>query len=217
MKPPDAWVKLLESCGKNRYEEPEFRMVWGPERMEWRGGNHADFDANGTLLRRKAEMRLVPKYGTKPHWILERWLSPELYGTPENWRIQNLDMETGLLILGPYPSRGEYESCFRFADVDTDNPIHPTEEMIRCLVWMIRETQGMSEKLKRSAMFAAHERSEKAYKSKVRDIFQEAKEDVDLAIGRRPSRLLDVKYDVEANVAPNKGLVQIGSSQGEIN
>jgi hypothetical protein len=212
MQPPEGWIKTLDGLGLNRFAQPEWRIVWGPERMEWRGGNHADYDANGILLRRVAEMRLTPKYGKKPTWIIERWLPPELYGSPERWRTENLDPETGLLLLGPYPSQGEYECCFRFEDKD-EVPFDPNEDMIQCLVKMVKETQGMSDKLKHSAMMEAHKRNEAAYKKKVRDLFQEAKEDVDLAIGRRPSRLLDVPYGVKSplTTVPNTGLIQGGA------
>lgn len=211
MQPPEGWIKTLDGLGLNRFGKPEWRIVWGPERLEWRGGNHADHDANGILIRRVAEMRLSPKYGKKPRWVLERWLAPELYGSPERWRRENLDPETNLLQLGPYPSQGEYEPCFKFED-EKGEVIPVNEDMLHCLVNMVLHTQGMSEKLKKSAMMEAHRRCEQAYKKKVRDLFQEAKEEVDLHVGLNPhSALLDVPYAAQSPIGtkPNTGLIQL--------
>ncbi len=45
---------------------------------------------------------------------IERWTPPELYGSPDLWYAQTLEVEDGIRIpaLGPYPARGEYEHCF---------------------------------------------------------------------------------------------------------
>jgi hypothetical protein len=47
-------------------------------------------------------------------WHIERWVAPEVYGSPDDWYRRTLEVEDGIRFpaLGPYPSRGEYEHCF---------------------------------------------------------------------------------------------------------
>jgi hypothetical protein len=100
--------------GVNRFDEPNFRVVWGGARLAWIGGRWTDRDAHGNVLRESIELRRVPKYLPEDRWHIERWMPPESYGSPEEWFAQTTEIEDGIRIpaLGPYPSRGEYEHCF---------------------------------------------------------------------------------------------------------
>jgi hypothetical protein len=104
--------------GLNRFGEPNFRCVWGWCRLAVIGGKFEDRDEHGVLIREFTGLRVEPKYDKCDRWHIERWLPPERYGSPEAWAKQTLEIEGGQNIpaLGPYPSRGDYESCFILED-----------------------------------------------------------------------------------------------------
>jgi len=102
---------LLRAGGVNRFGEPNFRAVWGWNRLGWIGGRWTDLDATGGVARETIELRYTQKYSQHNRWHIERWCAPEMYGSPESWARQTLEIEDGRNIsaLGPFPSRGEYE------------------------------------------------------------------------------------------------------------
>jgi hypothetical protein len=112
---PETVAHRLEPAGGlNRFGEPNYRAVWGWNRLAWIGGKFEDRDDHGALLRERVELRMEPKYPAVNRWHIERWLPPETYGSPGAWYAQTIERESGISIpaLGPYPSRGEYEHCF---------------------------------------------------------------------------------------------------------
>ena len=115
---PDSVERRLRLAGGiNRFGEPNFRAVWGWSRLTWIGGKWEDRDASGTLVREVVELRQVPKYYPLNRWHIERWVPPEVYGSPAQWYASatgGVEIERGRNIpaLGPYPARGEYEHCF---------------------------------------------------------------------------------------------------------
>ncbi|MGH9699137.1 MAG: hypothetical protein ACRD52_06695 [Candidatus Acidiferrales bacterium] len=115
--PRDITSRIARAGGRNRFGEPNFRVVWGGSRLAWIGGRWTDHDAHGNALRETVEVRYVPKYFPHDRWHLERWMPPESYGSPEGWHAQTTETEDGRRVpaLGPYPSRGEYEHCFTLA------------------------------------------------------------------------------------------------------
>jgi hypothetical protein len=115
-EPPENVIRRLERAGgTNRFGEPNYRAVWGWNRLAWIGGKFEERDpATGSLLREVVELRQEPKYPAVNRWHIERWVPPETYGSPRAWYTQTIERENGVSIptLGPYPSRGEYEHCF---------------------------------------------------------------------------------------------------------
>jgi len=112
---PEAVARRLKSAGgANRFGEANYRAVWGWNRLAWIGGKFEDRDEQGALLRERVELRWEPKYPAVNRWHIERWLPPEVYGSPRAWYAQTIERENGISIpaLGPYPARGEYEHCF---------------------------------------------------------------------------------------------------------
>jgi hypothetical protein len=112
---PESVARRLELAGgRNRFGEPNYRAVWGWNRLAWIGGKFEDRDERGVLLRERIELRKEPKYPTVNRWHIERWVAPEVYGPPRTWYAQTNEIAGGQNIpaLGPYPSRGEYEHCF---------------------------------------------------------------------------------------------------------
>lgn len=112
--PTALQARLARAGGVNRYGEANFRVVWGWSRLTWIGGKWTDTDASGNVIRRRVEMREIPKYYPFDRWHIERWMPAETYGSPEQWYAETIEREDGILIpaLGPYPRRGEYEHCF---------------------------------------------------------------------------------------------------------
>jgi hypothetical protein len=112
--PENVAHRLARAGGTNRYGEPNYRAIWGWNRLAWIGGKFEDRDEHGALLRERVELRKEPKYPAVNRWHVERWLPPETYGSPRAWYAQTIERENGISIpaLGPYPSRGEYEHCF---------------------------------------------------------------------------------------------------------
>ena len=112
---PESVARILElSGGRNRFGEPNYRAVWGWNRLAWIGGKFEDRDERGALLRERIELRKEPKYPALDRWHIERWVPPEVYGSPRTWYAQTNELAGGQTVaaLGPYPSRGEYEHCF---------------------------------------------------------------------------------------------------------
>jgi hypothetical protein len=111
--PEDVADRLARAGGLNRYGQPNYRAVWGWSRLGWIGGKWVDRDATGEVIREVVEVRHVPKYEPFDRWHIERWLAPELYGSPARWYAMTAEIEGTRLVeaLGPYPAEGEYEHC----------------------------------------------------------------------------------------------------------
>ncbi len=112
---PEAVARRLEHAGGiNRFDEPNYRAIWGWNRLGWIGGKFEERDEHGALLRERIELRKEPKYPAVNRWHIERWVPQEVYGSPRAWYAQTIERENGVSLpaLGPYPSRGEYEHCF---------------------------------------------------------------------------------------------------------
>ena len=117
--PPEIARILALAGGLNRFGEPNFRAVWGWNRLGWIGGRWTDRDASGAVVRETIGVRRAPKYFPHDRWHIERWCPPESYGSPEEWARATLEIKDGINVpaLGPYPSRGEYEHVFTVARI----------------------------------------------------------------------------------------------------
>lgn len=119
---------LTRRYGRTLLGEPRFRLVWAPARWERSGGIWTDWQAaeatrdresgRAQPRRRRAEMRWTRKYPGEECWLIEQWLPPSAYGTPEQWYAPAGDGGTvlwagfacgGMAACGPFPSRGDYE------------------------------------------------------------------------------------------------------------
>jgi hypothetical protein len=102
-------VHSLELAGGlNRFREPNYRAIWGWNRLAWIGGKFEERDsATGSLLREVVELRQEPNYPAVNRWHIEKWLPSETYGSPRAWWAQTAEIEGGRSVpaLGPYPAR----------------------------------------------------------------------------------------------------------------
>jgi hypothetical protein len=112
---PD-WAQraLILAGGVNRFGDPNFRLSWSDSLFDWIGGKWEDRNAAGELVREVKELRWAVKYPWLAHrWIVEKWVAPEKFGTPETWNRQTREWgeEGNIPQLGPYPDRGRYLFC----------------------------------------------------------------------------------------------------------
>jgi len=167
--------RVARAGGINHLGEPNFRVVWGGSRLAWIGGRWTDRDAEGSVIRETVELRRVPKYIPHDRWHIERWSPPEMYGSPDAWYAQTIEVEDGIRIpaLGPYPSRGEYEHCF------TLNGPHgefvplagaACDWIIHAIEWSRRQPR----QAKRLALNARETRRENAADSAIDEVLDEA-------------------------------------------
>ncbi len=122
-------IGSLKVFGTNPYDEPLWRVIWSDSRYAMSGGKHVIYDGQPSndnvvnargkdpnQLREEIGYKWLPLYPEIHAWVLERWMSPIAFTgmTPEMWAFQYKDPATGLLELGPYPSRGDYKDSFVF-------------------------------------------------------------------------------------------------------
>jgi len=105
------WPTPMSRYGKNPYGENLYRIVAAASVKHLVGGEWPD----GSRC-----YRWATRYpGVKTFWILERWGMPAM--SKREWDDMR-DPFSGWPILGPYPSRGEYQLAFEFDQgVQADN------------------------------------------------------------------------------------------------
>jgi len=173
--PESVAHRLARAGGGNRLGEPNYRAVWGWNRMAWIGGKFEDRDEHGVLLRERIELRLEPKYPAVNRWHIERWVPPETYGSPRSWYAQTVERENGISIpaLGPYPSRGEYEHCFTLEGPHGEFiQLAPTiaEHIARAIEW----SRKFPRSPKKRQLYAREGREERTYENWAFDVMDDA-------------------------------------------
>ena len=165
---PESVPQRLERAGgRNRFGEANYRAVWGWNRLAWIGGKFEERDpATGSFLREVVELRQEPKYPAVNRWHIERWVPPEVYGSPRAWYAQTIERENGVSIpaLGPYPSRGEYEHCFTLEGPHGEFiQLAPTiaEHIARAIEWSRKFPQSA----KRRQLYDREGREERSYEN----------------------------------------------------
>lgn len=128
--PTPDWAvqRLTLAGGLNRFDGPNYRVVWSENRLAFVGGKFEDRDAEGNLIREVLDLRTMPKYPVFNRWIVEQWLPPEKYGTPEGWLRQTKEWgeEGNVPQLGPFPTRGDYEMACVLDEGGNFIPLTPT-------------------------------------------------------------------------------------------
>ena len=163
----DVARALEVAGGRNRFGEPNYRAVWGWSRLDWIGGKWEDRDpATGQLVREVVEVRCEPKYTQHNRWHIERWFSPESYGSPDAWSTQTLEIADGRNIpaLGPYPSRGDYEHCFTL-EGPRGEFVQLTPAAARHIARAIETSRGAPRAKRREALEERTRREEREYDS----------------------------------------------------
>jgi len=109
---------------------PTYRLVHTSKLFDLSGGEWCDWDesipvaergrlvmglygavvADNAAFRKVTEVRKVLKYPEFAHahgWVLERWMAPGYWGTPESWESVKVE-GSNIPRLGPYPHQGRY-------------------------------------------------------------------------------------------------------------
>lgn len=159
--PDEVKVKLLIAGGTNCWGEPNFRIVWGYNRIvkvhgqweTWRPPQPTGLlglDGRPILTEPRCvecvvETREIPKYLPGNCWHLERWCPPSDYGTPETWGKLGEEVHGSMTIdtAGPYPSRGEWELVFPLTSDGTPQgmPIPLESSCVEAMVRMLQRSR----------------------------------------------------------------------------
>jgi hypothetical protein len=166
--------RLAAAGGLNWFGEPNYRVVWGWNRLAWIGGKFEDRDANGGLLREVVGLRLEPKYPAVNRWHVERWLPAEAYGSPRVWYEQTMESANGVRVaaLGPYPARGEYEHCFTVEGLHGEFvQLTPTlvEQLARAIEWSRSQPKGQC----RARLYQRETFKDRAFESWAYDVLDD--------------------------------------------
>jgi len=198
---PEWVAPLLQRIGGiNQYGNPNYRILWSEDRLEW------FFDTQKR------------KYGEgRDRWILEKWVSPADYGSREEWESL-VEPVTQLSILGPFPENGDYEWSFTFevavnpGEEPTFMPL--TEEFVTVLVTAIERGKLNHTQWERKA--AIQKRMDDA-KAEQRRIFNDLWDDCRPAPGAKiPDHILAMDsfgQKTTADLSPNlpeRGFRQLG-------
>jgi hypothetical protein len=174
---PESVSRSLELAGgKNPFGEPNYRAVWGWNRLAWIGGKFEEHDpATGSLLREVIELRQEPKYPAVNRWHIEKWLPAEVYGSPRAWYGQTIEVADGRSIpaLGPYPARGEYEHCFTMQNARGEFvqlTATAAEHIARAIEWSRKHPRTIS----RQSLYDRESRAERTYDEAAYDILDDA-------------------------------------------
>ena len=174
---PEAVARRLELAGgRNPFGEPNYRAVWGWNRLAWIGGKFEDRDETGALLRERVELRQEPKYPAVNRWHIERWMPPDTYGSPRAWYAQTVERENGISIpaLGPYPHRGDYEHCFTLETPSGEFvQLTPTvaEHIARAIEYSRKSRQ---QTISRAKLYEREAREEQQYGDWAYDVLDDA-------------------------------------------
>ncbi len=152
--------RLIRAGGLNCFGEPNYRCIWGWNRLTPIGGRWEDHD-EGSLEREVVEVRMEPKYPQVNRWHIEKWCPAEMYGSPAFWELTT--REEGVQALGPYPSRGDYEHCMTLEGSRGEFiQLTPTiaEHIARRIEWSRSNWNGRRE---RKRLYDREARNDKEY------------------------------------------------------
>ncbi len=177
LAPEEFQERLTDIGGVNRYDEPNFVLVWsqggGPNSMyragaAWAGPDQVSYTGYRDLL----------IGGGVPCWALLQWHRPEEYGTPELYYVQNYDEETGLQTLGEYPYFGRYQMLYNLRWSEMRNGKMFFEMMplntflLDTVVPIITQARDISWEKTRAAMADLKEREDKADVNMIEDVMR---------------------------------------------
>ena len=162
---------VLDEGGFNIFGEPNYRLVWGWSRHEFRAGEFHEFDDSGNWTGVRLDIRKEPRYPQRDRFHLEVWMPPNTYGTLEAWYTLTRRIVGGHFVehLGEYPSRGDYEQVSVCQTAD-GGFVLPTEQATRDIIrWHKRSRLRSSSEMK-SAHNAEQEAQKAARAGRIHDI-----------------------------------------------
>ena len=149
--------------------------MWGWNRLAWIGGKFEERDEHGALLRERIELRKEPKYPAVNRWHIERWVPPEVYGSPRAWYAQTVEIVDGHNVpaLGPYPSRGEYEHCFTL-ETPAGEFVQLTATISEHIARAIEWSRGIARSMRKRGIENREQREDRSYEAWAYDLLDDA-------------------------------------------
>jgi hypothetical protein len=184
-------IDSISHYGTNPFGGSIYRVVWSDSRLAISGGAHKVYEGKPSndatlvirgkdpnLLRTEVGYKYVPLYPAAknsqrfPCWVLEKWKSGISFTgmTESMWNVMYTDPETGLLELGPYPSRGEYESCYLFPKLQ-----HPGYLKVCEVISWVEAGGNYTLAEHRQAILSEHAKREKDWERKNVDAQRDAR------------------------------------------
>jgi hypothetical protein len=177
--PQEFQERLTEVGGRNRYDQPNFLVVWGQGGQDeclYRAGGHWHVDGEVSF---KGYRDLLVGGGT-PSWCLLQWQDAINFGTPESFYVSMLDDETNLSDLGEYPYRGKYVLLYNMCWRDMQDGKMKIEAMplnsfiLNFVVPIILEARDISWAKTQEAMKGIKEKEDAADMTMVEDAMRDA-------------------------------------------
>lgn len=169
--PSDIQARLTRAGGRNLYDEPNFRIIWG--------GTPTEYIYN----LREGCYELRPRYMQKARdrWVVEKFHGPEHYGTPRMWRLQFTQNVNGreIDLLGPFPSRGSYEQLCTMQTPEGEY-MELTSTVCDKLIDLVRASRDLSPWARREAVREQIENPDPGFDSYADDVIKEAQPVFDL-------------------------------------
>ena len=187
--PKEFQDRITRLFGRNRFGDPNFRIVWGQSEFIRQGNVWRDAQGNerGGYIDRYACHGM-------PCWVIMRWKPPESYGSPRTYYAQTWmaakshlerdpnhphDSPRGFYITGEYPWKGRYEIMQpliskEYKDgklVVTHFPL--SHYMIDRLIPMFIAFQRLSEAEKAAARVYVREQEERKQTAQIADILEQ--------------------------------------------
>lgn len=165
--PPHVAEAVARAGGYNVFGEPNFRVVWGWDRLTLVGGKFEEWELDSrnrpvAIKRVTYEYRRTPKYDPFDRWHVEKWMPPRFYGNPKTWPERTREVVDGreFLELGPFPSRGEYEHVFTLKKPD-GGFLDLTPSTLEMVVRVIERSRYLVKRDRARAMQSLKEREQR--------------------------------------------------------
>lgn len=207
-------IGSMKPFGTNPYDEPVYRVIWSDSHYVLSGGKHHVYDGRPSndnvvnargkdpnQVREQIGYKWVPLYPGIHAWVLEKWKSAIGFTgmTEDTWNWQTKDPETGLLELGPYPSRGDYSHSYTF-------PATPGRMVVMEMIQMIEAGMRYSYAENKQAILNEQERKQKDWNNR----FEARAMDARPVGGIRPCNLRPGKVSAERTVNFKKAAEDVG-------
>lgn len=115
--PPAVQARIRRAGGVNLFGQPNFRLVWGWNRLQKIQGFWDQLDSDDCYCGSTFGWREVPRYPEFFKWHLEKWVPAGYYGAERAWYETAREVEQGrTFVTMPYPYQGDYEHCFTLQD-----------------------------------------------------------------------------------------------------
>jgi len=152
----------LASFGQTPDGKNIWRVVWSESVNHLFGARWQDTGFVG--------YRYIPSYKGMKCYVLEKWLTPYQFDkcTEELWNQRHKDPDTGLLQLGPYPSKGVYYGPFW----DWDG--YPTLGAVEAAIGILTKCEDISEHDKQVMLLKAKETDKLMRVNEAKEIIMES-------------------------------------------